>query len=96
MKTLVCNLQFTDGQYVSATVSACSANQEASVTYCGAVHRLGLPLCQTPSLDFLEWYLQARAFQLQAKFNTTSEGDFGPPLRAGFAESALSCERSVS
>jgi hypothetical protein len=94
MKTMVCTMLFTDGQSVSASVSACSPEQESPVKYSGVIFRLGGPLCHTASVGFLEWYFQARAMQLQAQFSATSEGDFGPPLPVGYNERIAPSQRA--
>ena len=65
MKTFHLTIRLRDGKKVVAVASASAPGQEVDVAYSGDVSALA-PICKKGSLEFVEWFLRARAGQLGA------------------------------
>lgn len=68
MRTTICTLTLPDGKKIVAKARALTDDEEVEIEWSGAVHRLQPVLIGKHSPGFLRWYLQARAFALQAQF----------------------------
>jgi hypothetical protein len=75
MKTLHLTIRLRDGRKVVAAASASAPGQEVDVAYSGEVSAL-VPICEKGSLEFVEWFLRARAGKLGASLVLEIQNDF--------------------
>lgn len=68
MKTYICTVSLPDGKKIVAKARANSLDDEVEVEWSGATDRLGQIVLGKHSVGFLQWFLEARARQLQAGF----------------------------
>ncbi len=74
MKVLVCTLKLPDGKIIVAKMPADAPEDEpVEIEWSGAIDRLGQIVSGKHDLGFLQWYLQARAHQLQAELELKFE-----------------------
>ena len=79
MRTLICTLKFPDGAQVMAKAQVHNPEEDVEVEWNGPIERLGGPVKLVKfAPSFLKWYLEARAQQLQAQFQSRYQDDSEP------------------
>ena len=70
--TYICTLSLPNGEKVFAKARAQSFNEEVSIEWSGATHRIEPIVRGRYTVDFLRWYFEARARRLNARFDFTT------------------------
>jgi hypothetical protein len=75
MRTLSCNLKWSDGVILTVTAESESAETEVPVKYSGALDRMPSRY-EKADLGFLEWWLKTMATKTGAEIDLKTDGEF--------------------